>query len=634
MSEYSQEDERLMLMSPLETKEDLQAWILTHIGIELPDQTVSRFANSNPLDFAWECYRAIIDGTPLNIMGLSGRDSGKTLTLGIIDVLAFLHDKRDTVHVAMTSAQGQRAKAYIEGFINKNEMMRNAVIKQNNKNITMKIDEEEVGMEILPATPKAVQGAHCSLLTFDELASSMEPSNVRAIKDAAGIVGTSRTGKSAVVIKITSRQAGHSLAEAEIRRGRTKVVSWTTLENTERCPDERSGVVRQDLWINHIRGEAYTEEEFENMDPNKKDGFYKVDTTYDKCRNCPLVSLCQGDLKKQTFKGATLRNIDDVIVKLDNGGSQDWALAQLMSLKPSNEGAIYWEWDRKIHVPGWDAMWERLTGKKAPYPINRQMFIAELKRQGCQFYAAIDWGFINPSTCIVLAVDRRGFMYVVEAIAKVKMNDGDFIEDILRNGVHVDYDIQMYCPDLANASGRDMLVQAGLPTTDEIDKTINKGIPLVKSVLKVPGTNGLARILFAPDLDENMPKKQNGEKVESIFDEFELYHKKTDKAGRVLDDQDPEKEYDHFMDALRYLIYWLVGKNKAFVAYTGDLAYASPVAQMLSTVSEKKTHIPTNKEILIQHGINFIDNESEDAVASNNEPKGPPDAGGPIWSWT
>ena len=633
MSNYTQEEERLMLMSPLETKEDMQAWIHSHMGIELPDQIVSRFANSTPLDFAWECYRAIIDGTPLSIMGLSGRDSTKTLTLGVIDVLAFLHDKRDTVHIAMTQAQGQRAKAYIEGFINKNKLMSGAVVKQNSKNITMLIDGEEVGMELIPATPKAVQGAHCSLLTFDELASSMEPSNVRAVKDAAGIVGTSRTGKSAVVIKITSRQSGHSLAEAEIKRGKTKVVSWTTLENTERCPDSRSGTEMVPLWINHIRGEVYTEEEFDLMDPGKKDGFYIVDTMREKCRNCPLASLCQSDLKNQTFSGVTLRNIDDVITKLDQGGSQDWALAQLMSLKPSSDGSIYWEWDRKIHVPGWNKMWEILTGmSSSALNINREMFINELKKRGAQFYCGIDWGFNpSPSIALVMAVDNRGYMYVVEAIAKIKMNDGDFIEDILRNGIQIMYDIQMYCPDLANASGRDMLVQAGLPTTDEIDKTVNMGISLVKSVLRVPGTNGKTRVFFAPDLDKNLPKKQNGEEQESIFDEFELYHKKTDKAGRVLDMDDPAKEYDHFMDSIRYLVYWLVGRKKGNIVYSDDMTSMYPKENK----KERTSNIPSNKELLRQQGINFIDTDGDSSVSSGDDGQNdPPEAGGPIWSWT
>lgn len=622
----------LALMTPLTSKEELQDWILVHLGFELPDTVVSRFADSSPLDFVWEAYQSIVQGKPLSMMALAGRDSAKTVGLSIIDLLAFLHDKRDTVHVAMTSEQAKRAKAYLEGYTGKISLLKQAITKQNEKQIKIKIDNEEVGMEILPATPKAVQGAHCSLLTFDELASSMEPNNVRAIKDASGIVGTSRTGKAAVVIKITSRQAGYSLAEQEIRLGKTKIRKWTTFENTEKCSDERSGTVPTPLMVNHLKGEQYTIDEFRNLEPAKQDGFYKTDSTFDKCRQCPLASICQGDLKKQKSKSALLRKIDDVVTKIEAAGSWDWALAQIMSLKPSTEGLIYWEFDRRIHVPGWDAMWEVLTQEKPTRPVNREMFIRELKKRRAVFYAGLDWGFNpSPSVVVVMAVDRRGFMYVVEAVARIKVNDPEFIESVVRNDMQPRYNVQMWCPDLANGSGRDLLKQAGVPVTDDIDKTIMLGVNLVKGCLRVPGGNGKTRILLAPDLDQGLPRTTEGP-IDSIYDEFELYHKKTDAAGRVLDMDNPDDGYDHFLDALRYMIYWLIGRGRAEVAFGGADYGPSPGNPFQARDTSTPTNVPSAHELLRQQGISFEDN-SEEPSGDLDDGK-PPEAGGPIWRWT
>jgi hypothetical protein len=155
------------------------------------------------------------------------------------------------------------------------------------------------------------------------------------------------------------------------------------------------------------------------------------------------------------------------------------------------------------------------------------------------------------------------------------------------------------------------------------------GISLVKSVLRVPGTNGKTRIFFAPDLENGLPKKQNGEEQESIFDEFELYHKKTDKAGRVLDMDDPAKEFDHFLDSIRYLIYWLVGRSRGSVNFTDDMMSHSPQAKM----TERKTNVPTNRELLHSQGIAFIDNS--DVPEVDNDGRGEvPEPGGAIWKWS
>lgn len=929
----------------------------------------------------------------------NGLISHNTLTLSIIDLLSFLHDARNTVHIAMTGQQASRARTYLEKFINKEPLIRQSITKQNVREIRLNINGEEVGLEVIPATPKAVQGAHCALLTFDEIASSMEPSNVRAYRDAHGIVGSSNRGKPGVIVKITSRQKGHSLAEQELREASktgTEVLKWTTLDMTERCPEERSGTIRTPLYVHTLRGTKLTEHEFLALPHGKTDGFIRTDDTFDKCRECSIAAFCflpgtpirmfdgtlkpieqirvgdlvythtgnirrvydtmerdysgvivgvdafgqnclvwttpehpflckdgwkdagkltlgpqrfpsvkihdhsdylisprpvfgtkktenywevvsglikirdgrvigldrsrkdrsktdknsvplqieldydwglfcglflaegsfgkgtrkftrtiktptnanfhihrdeqdivqflrkfvreklsgdqiseqyqkktkeltvsvggrcisellfrwfgehcdgkkipdrllqcnkdflsglfhgsywgdggktkgtdktmtlanphlvqqlqwialglgihvtlnpikkqankkdiqnicwsdsenkmqklkitepdrflcrlrheietkhysgkvynfsveqdesyvvhslavhncAGDLKKQKSKSILLRKIDDVINKIRMSGSWDWGVAQIMSLKPSSEGLIYFEFDRLVHTPGWEVMWKVLTGEENPH-ANRDSFMAELKRRRATFYAGVDWGWSSPSTCVVMAVDKREYCYVIDAIGRTYTPDPEFIE-LIRTTVYKKYDIQMFCPDLANGSGNALLRQAGLPTTDDIDKSINLGINLVKGLLRIPGTNGQTRVFFAPDLQTNISG------VPGIIEELEIYKKKQDLTGKILDNEDPEEGNDHYLDPLRYMVWWLFGRMRMKVGND----FERPPGP------NSETNIPSLDQIVREHGLQVVDNREGGPADPGDDSFRP---GGPLWSWT
>lgn len=612
-------DDLTMLMSPCQDKEHLHAWIQKYTGLDLPNQTISRYSNSNPFDFVWSCYRTIMDGKAGAFLGLAGRDSMKTLGLSIIDLLAFLHDGRNIVHIAMTTQQGSRARNYLDSFVNRHPVIRASIVKQNTREIKLTIDGREVGLEIIPATPKAVQGSHASVVTFDEISSSVEPNNLRAYRDAHGILGSHTTlsgqTKPAVIIKITSRQTGDSLAEAELEdapNSKINVMRWTTLDATERCPDERSGVVPTPLWYSVLKGDKYTEEEFVHV--GKQEGYEHTTDTFDGCRHCPIAAFCAGDLKKQESTSFLLRTIDDVINKIRLAGSWDWAVSQIMSLKPSSEGLVYFEFDRQVHQPGWSAMWQTLTGSPSLIPVTRELFINELKKRNASFYAGIDWGWSSPSTCVVVAVDAKEMIYVVEAIGKTYTPDPEFIE-MLRTTIQRKYGVQMYCPDIANGSGNQLLRQANLPTTDEIDKSISLGLNIVKGLLRVPGSNGMTRIFFAPDLQSQIVG------VPGIIEEFGKYRKKIDAAGNILDDEDPEKGNDHYMDALRYLSYWLFGRMRLKVGTDFERA-KKPI---------QHTNIPTLQDIARQHGLTFVDNRETTPEEQSDDDSGPK---GPIWGWT
>jgi hypothetical protein len=612
-----------LLYSQCQSKQHLHDFLEYFFDLDFPSTTISRFSDSNPMDFMWEVYSAMKDRRQLGILALSGRESFKTLCVSIIDLLAMIHFERNTAHLAMTKSQGMRARAYLESFVSKVDPLRNSVIRQNTTQMTLRgASGREVGIEVIPCTPKAVQGCHTSLNSWDEIASSLDPTLVKGYRDSHGILGSSHDGAPGIAVKITSRQTGSSLAEQELknaRRSGLRVVKWTTLDVAKRCEDERSGVEPSPLWINIQKNIVLPEIEYLSQ---RREGFIKVETTFDKCHECSIVSVCQGDLKNQTSTSPLLRNIDDVIAKVRLANSHDWTLAQIMSLEPSKEGQIYWEFDVATHSPGWLGLWKKLTGKEPEVVIDRGIFVQQLKRQGCQFYAGQDWGWTSPASTIVVAIDKMDNVYVIDNMVKIRHSEPEIAQAINVELMPI-YNLQMIAPDVESPGGIHELRKAGLPVVEKVDKKIRKGISLIKGWLRVPSMNNQAKMFFAPDLRRddkpNSPMK--------ILDEIEAYRFKTNADGEPLDDPE-DGQSDHGLDALRYIMMWLFGGEQLKVGtdYTDDKPY----------VQTQSSNIPSLRQIALQHGLVFDDNREDYAQQQRRAEDGNhgENMGGLLSGWT
>lgn len=598
-------------MAPFEDMEHMQLWLQKWLGFTLPDQKITKYANATPASFVWEVYRAIMDGKSLHIMGLSGRDSGKTVALSIMDIFSILHDQRAGLHSAMTKAQANRARDYLTQYINKQPLLRDAVTKDNTTKLDLMVGGEEVGLELISLTPKAVQGAHYSFVSVDELASSMDANQVKAYRDLSGIPGTSAKGKPAVIVKITSRQSGASLAEQEVKNAHKSGIvirQWTTIDSMKRCSDERSGTESLPLWINIIKGLRYTEDEYSGLHPDLKEGFEYQPDTLAGCKGCPLAVYCQGQSKKQMGTSALLRSVDDVIAKVNAAGSHEWVLSQIMSLQPSNAGLVYPDFNSAVHVKNWNQMYEILTDTKFEGICTREVWHKAARKAGVTFYGGIDWGFTNPSTCVVFGLDQRGRMYVVEAVGMLGQNDSNWVK-FIKNNIQNKWNVQMWMPDSESKSGLDFLKEEELPRV-EIDKgpgSVLKGINIVRSKLRVPGTNNDTMIFFSDELP-----RQVGENHPGIIEEFSLYAKEQDAAGNIMDDK-VVKANDHFLDALRYAIYWLFGKAKAQAVF----------ANASSGDPSKHYESPTGSQLAEMQGIKFEDNRA--ATSHLTDPNRKPD---------
>lgn len=603
------EKETKIFLQPCKTKKELKAWIKRYLNLELPDVTVSRFSDTNPLNVIWEVYNICVNKVnPDNIQELlfvAGRGSGKTLGMAIAELMILLHDKRDIAHVGAIQSQAERCYAYQKNFLY-NRRLKPLVTrpdlpedlrileKANMSKSIFNVNSEKVTLEVLPCTLKACNGPHVPLVVVDEI-DTVSGEGLKAFKEISGMLD-SKTNQKALRVGISTRKTRYGLMNQKIEEmessvDKTRVVKkWTAFEFTERCPDSRSGTKQIELYVNQDKMDVISVDDFLKKDRNKQKE-YTSHVAYEGCAKCPLFSICLTDAKKQTSKSPMLKTIDELVQKVRSEGA-DWALAQLMNLKPSVEGIVYREFDDKTHVKTWDQMWFILTGKEYPGECTHDMFVKKCHEMQIPCYAGIDWGFSAPNTVVYFFVDKRDNIYVVRCDGMTYISEPTWIHHLKVKYNNI-YRCQLYVPDAANQGAIQEMQKAGLPVANQTDKgAINSGIQVVKKFLKVPGTNE-SKLFLAKEFSQ------------PLINEFLLYHYKTDAAGLVTDT--PDTEFDHWLDALRYPMTMLFGKSNLILG--GGLTFDS--MDGLMDKSGNFNRMPSPTEYAMTQGIAIKEGEPD-----------------------
>jgi len=640
-------DDQVKLMTPCVDKEHLSAWFVKFLGLRFPDCIVSEHSTSSPMDFAWAVYDAAMSGRAIILIAVAGRESFKTLVLSAVELAIMLHDKRSVVHIGMTGKQASRAKDYLNKEVRNIPLVLGAISAQNATETKFLIDSSEISFEIISCTPKAVQGPHGSLVSFDEIASSIEPQNVKAYKDTSGIPGPSRDGKPPVIVKISSRQAGFSLMEVELDGAKTdklrEVHTWTIIEAMKRCPDERSGTTPVDLWINTLGGKHASVDEFALMRPEEK-GDYSFHRVFDGCLKCPLLHVCKAQSKRQKSNSNLLMSVDTVLIKargnagMGSTNDHDWIISQLMSLKPSAQGLVLPQFNRKIHVGSWEKLAKVLTGQEHKN-LDRVGFVRMARAAGCQFLAGVDFGWAHPTACVYACVDRRGNVYVLDSFAAVQMQDQDF-GIMLMNGPHQLYQPETYVCDCEDPAGIAELVSAGLPAVPVLkDKgSVFKGITIIRSLLKVPGTNDMTKVYFHEGLDKQ------GMGFPDLISEMEKWSFKLDAAGTIVSEEPIDVNDDH-ISAFRYMLYHLMS-GMVFISdgASGNVPGQAPLPEQQAVRNEMLQQAAMMSGVPVEDNLTAERYEPQAGTFRNpmeeKKPKKPGgdgssgSSGGISWGWT
>lgn len=434
-------------------------------------------------------------------------------------------------------------------------------------------------------------GPHVPLVVVDEI-DTVSGEGVKAFKEIAGMLD-SKGGRPALRVGISTRKSRYGLMNRQIENadaeGRT-VRRWTAFEFTERCPDSRSGTKKVNYWVNQEKMEVLSAEEYQKKDKNKQKDFIEY-PAFEGCFKCPLFSICLTDAKKQVSTSPMLKSLDELAQKVRGEGA-DWALAQLMNLKPSVEGIVFKEFEEKLHVRQWNEMWYTLTGKEFPGECTHDMFIKKCHEMSLPCYAGIDWGFTAPNTVVYFFVDRRENIYVVRTDGMTQISQPTWVHH-LKVKYHSMYRCQLYVPDTADPGAIQEMKKAGLPVANQTDKgQINTGIQVIKKFLKVPGEVE-PKIFFAK------------ETCSHLITEMGLYHYKLDAAGNVT--EDPDTSHDHWVDALRYPMTLLFGK--AVMVVGSGLAFDPSQGTVDS--SGNFARMPTPQEFAQAKGLTLNENEQD-----------------------
>lgn len=531
---------RALLLKRLTSREQLRLWLITYLGVDLADCTVSRFSTSNPLDMVWDIYQICADDkleSPIDLRYIAGRASQKTLSLAALQVLLPLHFKRPVVHFGGTVDQARRAYTYFKKFVMRpyiKEFLKDEPTQQ--KTIFL-VDGEEIEVEILSISIMSVQGAHAPIVSLDELA-SLAPDKVRAYADVNGIPVYTNDGRPWVKFGISSRKGAYTVIEREYEeRNRTGIIFkfWTVLENTKKCPDSISGTEDFSYYANAMENLAITEKEYLNLPDQEKTKFELVHAKKG-CFTCPLKAICAGDLKKQTSTCRTLRPTKAVIEEFKLADLQ-WFLSQKMSMAPSLEGLVFPKFKREKFEKTAAEIYEIFTGKPANPNLSEEELIQTMLSMGCKAYAGLDHGHTDPAAVVVIYEDGVGNIYIMNVFAQTGLDPEQLRDKVLE--LQEKYKFTHLYPDTSQPAINDLIKKAKkVKVIDNFDKKgeIERGITLIRQ--KISPATGETKLFGL---------KNN---CEFLIKEMEKYHNEMDSGGNILDT--PADEFNHSIDALRY----------------------------------------------------------------------------------
>ena len=529
---------RRLLLQRLKNKQHLRQWCKTFLEVDLQDCTVSRFSTSNPLDMVWEvydfCLRQTNQDEPESHFYIAGRSSQKTLSCAVIQILMPLHFGRGVVHFGGTEDQANRQYVYFKKFVSRPYIAEHLKEEPKMSITNLSVNGKESSIEVLALTAQSVQGAHQPIVTIDELV-SLAPNKVAAYPDIAGVPSYTEEGLPWVKVGISSRKGRHTVIEKEYdERERTgaKFKFWTVFENTQRCPDSRSGTQDLEMFVSVQENKALLKDDYLALEPEQQIRYERV-IAKEKCIECPLRAVCAGDAKKQTSKCKALRPIQATISNFKQS-NYDWFLSQSMSMQPSADDLVYPRFDRTKFIKTPREMLTIFMGEDPGTQISEQVLIDQMKKIGVKRYAGLDHGYTHPTAIVIVYEDARGNAYVMRSVEVSGLEPPQKVD--LVKSLHNIYDFTIIYCDPEDPS-----------TNGMIGRQVRVGAIFKKDV---SAGHAFIRYKMSPPYGDTKLFGLEGN-TQSLVDNFEKYHFKKSSDGKLT--EEVQKTYDDSHDALSYV---------------------------------------------------------------------------------
>jgi phage terminase large subunit len=193
------------------------------------------------------------------------------------------------------------------------------------------------------------------------------------------------------------------------------------------------------------------------------------------------------------------------------------------------EGVVYPEFDRAVHLID-------------PFPIP-----ADWRR-----IRTIDFGYANPFVCLWIAFDPDDRAYVYRELYMTQRTVKKHADQIRRLTSEAEEAMMEYTVADHDAEDRATLREENILTIPA-RKATSPGREAVAECLTVQG-DGKPRLMFFRDcLVERDQRLVEAKRPVSIIEEFDSYVWPKGQDGKAIKEE-PVKEYDHGMDALRYAV--------------------------------------------------------------------------------
>lgn len=189
------------------TKEELGALVESVYGIRLPDVAVCE-GHSSPLDILWTLfsrrYRSVV------VVG--GRGTGKTLIVGLwLALTARFYAGGSMIAIGAIEQQARRAYDHVRRLLGRETGTapdKNPAVVESLRKLTTWTNGST--LEVVAATPRAVNGPHCSSVAFDEI--DLAPLDVWT--ESRGILQSEPGVADAVEVALSTRKSPTGLLQS------------------------------------------------------------------------------------------------------------------------------------------------------------------------------------------------------------------------------------------------------------------------------------------------------------------------------------------------------------------------------------------------------------------------------------
>lgn len=588
--------ERKALFATCVSKEHLRLWIKRYLDVDMPDVIVcdddvtNPPSNSSPMDLIWEIYQKALDGRDekfQKVLAYAARDSFKTLSASILEILCLFHLRRDVAHMAAIESQAQKAASYVGKYL-KRPMLRDFVDGNNKREIRVLRYEDADGnvltpaewesmdstdqndyepisnyIKIIIATLAGANSEHVSFMVLDEL--DLAPP--APVEEAKMIPAPGQVRKELPITFMTStRKFAFGLVQQEIDKAaqdpkyNLNIRHWNLIDVTEPCPPTRHLPEEGKIPIFYSERDlsALSKPEWELLSPEEKNQYYEAEGYTGCLKNCALFAACRGRLAtKQVGNSKMLKPIPHTI-NVFKSVSPQHAKAQLLCWKPSSEGLIYPNFNRERHMLTPGEMAEKITGEVYPKHFTKADLIQLMLHRGLEFHSGMDFGYTHNWAVVTGARDgHRLFLFDVIALPGMEL-----MEKIEHFKSKLGFLNPMVYPDPAYPSDIKTFKKWGIRCKNFV-KDVLGGIEAVRSKF-LPGINR------EPEL--YLLKGDPG--CDYLAQRLSQYHWKQDTNGKPTDVPDDDK--DDECDALRYLCQNLFGNKTRLAASVSPMIGYDP----------------------------------------------------------